>query len=296
MPLKSKRNHSEVEHEEEQVSNKDLLNAISNLTNRMTDVETKIAQMVDEKIAGMEKNIMEQVTVYKQGTNDRVQRIEKRMDEFIQQVAIDMNVARDENCKIIEEKIDHSVAKGLSSATGGITESRMDQLERQVRMNELVISGVPFQENENLCDIITSVCRAINYNGGVDSIESSFRLPVRRNTRNSSPSIIVKFWGSDAKNFFFKQYFSSKELCASKIGFTVPSRIYVNENLTKRNFDIFRKVRELKKDGKIARFNTQRGRVVVKFQDAERMHAIESLDHLGSLLVSSATATTSMNK
>lgn len=79
------------------------------------------------------------------------------------------------------------------------------------------------------------------------------------------------------------------------IGFAVASRIYVNENLTKMNFDIFRKVRELKKDGKIAHFNTQRGRVVVKLQDSERTQVIESLDHLGSLLVSHATAATSMN-
>lgn len=296
MPSKSKRNHSEVEHEEEEeVSNKDLLKAISKLTDRMTGIENKITKVVDEKIAGMETKVMEQLTIYKQGTNDQVQRIEKRMEDFIQKVASDMNVAKDENCKIIEEKIQHSVAMGSSIATGGISESRIDQLERQVRMNELVVSGVPFLENENLCDIMTSICRAINYDGGIDSIETSFRLPIRRATRNSSPSIIVKFWGADVKNHFFKQYFSAKKLCASMIGFAAASRIYVNENLTKMNFDIFCKVRELKKDGKITRFNTQRGRVVVKLQDSERTYAIESLDHLGSLLVSHATAATSMN-
>lgn len=148
MPPKLKRDRSEVEHEEEEeVSNKDLLRAISNLTERMTGIENKITQAVDEKIAGMEKNILEEVTIYKQSTDNRVQSIEKRMEDFIQQVASDMNVARDENCKIIEEKIHHSVAMGSSSATGGISESRIAQLERQVRMNELVVSGVPFLEN-----------------------------------------------------------------------------------------------------------------------------------------------------
>ena len=76
------------------------------------------------------------------------------------------------------------------------------------------------------------------------------------------------------------------------LGFAVTTRIYVNENLTKRNFAIFCKARELKLDGKISRFSTQRGRVVVKLHGSDHMHVVESLNHLSSLTQNDAAATT----
>lgn len=69
------------------------------------------------------------------------------------------------------------------------------------------------------------------------------------------------------------------------------SRIYVNENLTKRNFEIFCKASDLKKDGKIVRFNTQRGRVVVKLNGSEKPYTVDSLNQLSSLVIQSSIST-----
>lgn len=294
MPPK-KRNLSEVDLEDGEVSNKEILNAIAQLTNRMADFENSISKIVDEKVSCMEKNIMEQVTEYKQGTTARVVRVEKRMDNFLHQFTIDKNAEREEDSKIIDQKINDAVTTSLANATSNATDSRIDQLERQIRINELVLSGVPFVNNENLVEIMTTICRVIKFSGGVDSIESCFRLPVRNNRRRSSPSIIIKFWGADAKNDFFKQYFATKKLCTSMIGFAAPSRVYVNENLTKRNFEIFCASRDLKKDGRIARFNTQRGRVVVQLQGSDKSYIVDSLDQLSKLVNQPATAATSMD-
>lgn len=292
MVKRTKRNDPNSEEEvEEDVSNKDLMKAIADLSNRMGDFENKITKVIDDKVSGMEKNIMEQVDFYKEGTNARCERMERKMENFEQQVIIDVNTATDENLRRIDEKVNECVAASMANATGVITDERIDQLERQVRMNELVVSGVPFVENENVLETLSSLCRVINYSGGTNAIETCFRLPANRNQRRSSSSIIIKFWGADAKNDFFKQYFTVQRLCASMLGFGAPSRIYINENLTKRNFEIFRKARELKKEGKILRFNTQRGRVVIKLLGSEQMHTIGSLDQLGSLLTQSAAAT-----
>lgn len=286
-----KRTHSDgPDHEDGEVSNQDLLNAIAQLTKRMGDFESSMSKMVDEKVSGLEKSIMDQVDEYKKGTTDRVRRIEKRMDEFTQQVTTDMNVAKDDNFKDMDKKINDMVTVALVNATSGVTDSRIDQLERQVRMNELIVSGVPLVDNENLSNIMTSISKVINFSGGVDAIESCFRLPSHNNRRRLSPSIIVKFWGGEAKSDFFKQYFVTKKLCSTMLGFSAPSRIYVNENLTKRNFEIFCKARDLKKDGKIVRFNTQRGRVVVKLQGSEKSYFVDSLDQLSSLVINPATA------
>lgn len=280
-PKRSRSHNREgIDDDGDDVSNKDLLNAISQLTERMTDFETRMTSMVNEKIAGVEKSCMEQIDIYKQGTNDRVRCTEKRMEEFEQQVCIDMNKARDEDYKALESKIGELVA----NATGSVSENRIDELERLVRTNELVISGVPFVVNERIMDIVSSISKAINFSGGPNSIENCFRLPVSNTRRRSPSSIIVKFWGANAKNDFIKQYFAIKKLCTSMIGFAVPARIYVNENLTKRNFEIFCKCRDLKKDGKIARFNTQRGRVVVRMAGSDNTFTISSMEQILELV------------
>lgn len=288
----------ETESDDGEVSNKDLLNAIatssSDLSKRMGEFENNMLKLVDEKMVGMEKNIMDQVNAYQQRSDEKVCKIEKRMDEIVNQVHIDMNAAIDEKLSGFEQKIKGMVTSTLSNASSGIAENRIDQLERQVRMNELVISGVPTTDNEKLMEIIASICRVIQFHGGSEAIETCFRLPIHNNRRRSSPSIIVKFWGADGKNDFFKRYFATKKLCTSMIGYSAPSRIYVNENLTKKNFDIFCKARDLKKEGKIIRFNTQRGRVTVKLQGSEKSHTVDSMDKL-SLLVSQHATATPMN-
>lgn len=151
-------------------------------------------------------------------------------------------------------------------------------------MNELVVSGVPFTKEEKPLEILSEICRAIKYTGGTDSIETCFRLLANNSRNRSSPSIIVKFWGADAKNSFFNNYIATRTLCTSMLGFTAKSRVYVNENLTKSNFEIFRHARDLKKDGKVTRFTTQRGRVVVRVPNSDSPHIIESLDQLGTLV------------
>lgn len=205
-------------------------------------------------------------------------------------MVVDMNAVKDEHRKLIEKTINEKIAEKAPAAANGFIESRIDQLERQVRMNELVISGVPYIENEKIIDIVTSISAAIKFPCGQNVIESCFRLPVHNNSRRSSPSIIVRFWGAEAKMDFFKSYFNVAKLCTTMIGYSAASRIYINENLTKRNFEIFCKARDFKKDGKVIRFSTQRGRVVVKLHGSERSYAIETMEQLSSLVDSSATA------
>lgn len=226
---------------------------------------------------------MEQIESYKKGTSNSVQRIEKRLEELEKQTVVDINNAMDEQNKLIEDTINKKIAEKSSVVTGGVSESRIDQLERQIRMNELVISGVPYMESETVIDIVASISRTIKFSAGQDAIESCFRLPVHNNRRRSSPSIIVRFWGADAKLDFFKCYFNSSKLCTTMLGYSAASRIYVNENLTKRNFEIFCKARDLKKDGKIVRFSTLRGRVVVKIHGCERSYTVDSVAQLSSL-------------
>lgn len=288
-PKFKKRSFSQSrEDDDDDVSNKEILNAISGLTKRMTDFEDRIVLMVNEKVASVEKKCMDHMVAHQKRTDDCVGGIEKRMEDFVQQVSADIVSVIDD--KLTDAKIHQVVSTSIANVTNFVSENRIDELERAVRMNELVISGVPYVADERIIDIVSNICKAIKFTGGIDSIETCFRLPTASNRRRTSSSIIVKFWGADAKNQFFKQYFVAKKLCTTMIGFTAKSRIYVNENLTKRNFEIFCKCRDLKRDGKIARFNTQRGRVVVRINGTGDANIINSLEQLRALITRPAAA------
>lgn len=140
-----------------------------------------------------------------------------------------------------------------------------------------------------------NISKAIKFTGDANCIQSCFRLPVYNKTpsqskRQRNPSIIVKFWGPSAKQDFFKQYMNTKNLCLTMLGFTTPSRIYVNENLTKKNFNIFCAARQLKDDGKIFRYNTFNGRVFIKLSLDSKQIGVDNKEHLNTLVNSTAAA------
>lgn len=81
---------------------------------------------------------------------------------------------------------------------------------------------------------------------------------------------------------YLKHYISKKNLCVTNIGFSAPARIYVNENLTKKNFEIFRLARQLKVDGKIFQYNTFSGRVFIKLAADSQNIGIDSKNQLHS--------------
>lgn len=167
---------------------------------------------------------------------------------------------------------------------------RLDTCKRQARANQLVVSGVPKLENENMDNIYDNICNAIDFDGK-DLIEACFRLPIRCNkfgtsSRHQTPSIMLKFQSYPAKRAFFKQYISKINLCAVDIGFSTCARIYINENLTKRNFEILRMARQLKANNKILQYNTSNGQVFIKLDaDSDRIF-IDSKEHLNSLILS----------
>lgn len=260
------------------ISNATILQAITALTDKIDVMETKIVATVDAKLLEFENSI-----------SARVMETEKSFVNRLIQLEEDFH----DNLNKHDKKLDNRLTI-LENARPFIDqENRIDQLERLARANELVISGIPLMDNENLDAVCNDICKAIEFNGS-NSIESCFRLHVTRQaTRNSSnrpnlPSILIKFWSSGAKSDFFNAYMMKRNLCVTNIGFNTPSRIYINENLTKRNFEIFRLARKMKLERKIFQFHTHNGRISVKLDPESRNIGIDSMDQLYSLIEKSA--------
>lgn len=248
-----------------------ILTAITNLTNRIDGMESKIITTVDAKLKDFEQDFNAKIAVTEERLDNKIIKLENELQN---------------NVSNFDAAIDVKVTEILN-ARQQTTEARIDHLERLARANELVISGVPRVDAENIETICSKICDSIGFD--VTSVQSCFRVPSTVNLRGpTSPSIIIKFWSLDAKTDFFRSYIAKKNLCVTDIGFSTPARIYINENFTKKNFEIYRAVRQLKADGKIFQYNTYNGRISIKQYSDSRQTIVESKEQLNSLIDPSA--------
>lgn len=256
------------------VSNGMILQAITSLTNRLDGMEAKIVTTVDARLLDFEN-----------GITAKVAQAENRIDEKLLQLEDDFHKNLQKRDEYLEDRIGNLEYTHAET----VMEARIDYLERLALANELVIRGIPRKENENVNKICDMICESIGFNGK-NTIQECFRVTSKWNNINDSstkafsPSIIIKFWSSSAKMGFFKLYIDKKSLCTTNIGFESPARIYVNENYTKKNFEIYRLACQLKAEGRIFQFHSFKGRISVKLNQEARPIGVDSREQLHDLI------------
>lgn len=146
-------------------------------------------------------------------------------------------------------------------------ENTLDKFERECLLTRLVISGIPYVPNEDLKNICENIANAI---GCSPSFSGVYRSPStkKESTIDDMPStskgirtssIIIKFATIDERYEFLHHYFKFKLLNLTHIGFKTPSRIFINDLLTKKNSEILHQIRKIKKSGIISRYHISRG-------------------------------------
>ena len=122
-------------------------------------------------------------------------------------------------------------------------ESRIEDLERSQRKNNLRVHGINYTDGESpKRAVIDTVDKYLNIKLNNTDIDDCFRLNRKGEKATDSTPILVKFAKLDVKK---KVYLAKKQLKDSG------TRIYFNEDLTKTLADLHKKVRELQKDGYI---------------------------------------------
>lgn len=226
-------------------SNNDLLKALSSLSKDITDtINTKQSEVITA-MNGMRDGLMEYVNTVKQELNDKIVSLKTEVMPEVQslnKVAVD---------RIIE-------AEKLIPAV----ESRLDKLERQALAKEIVITGIPCQNRENLVELVNSICKAVGFQSSND-IENCFRIPSKGKRLADTP-IIVKFWSMNVKHCFMEGYYKKQNLNLQDIGFnTAQRRIFINESLTPKNREIFAIAQRMKRERKISLARTRSGLVFI---------------------------------
>ena len=140
-------------------------------------------------------------------------------------------------------------------------ESRIDDMEQYSRRNCLKLSGIIESSGENTDNIVLSIINKdiLSPTGHKMDMRSIGRTHRVGPTGGTKRDIIVRFISYRDRDLVFRNKRNLKLRNAS-----ATSKVFVNEALTRKRASLFKKVRDLKKDSRIAECWTQDGKVLLK--------------------------------
>lgn len=157
------------------------------------------------------------------------------------------------------------------------TAEDVGKLERAV---ELIVSGVPYQANENLAQLFANISTVLGYQSGQLPIVDLQRLSKLPIAAGSTPPILIQFALRNVRNEFYRRYMGSRSLTLRHLGFDAENRVFINENLTKLSRVIRAEALKLKKSGSVVQVYTRNGAVFVKRRGATEAEQVRSIDQL----------------
>ncbi|XP_057673809.1 uncharacterized protein LOC130904797 [Corythoichthys intestinalis] len=145
-----------------------------------------------------------------------------------------------------------------------------DDLDQCRRANELIISGLQLTPGPG--DTVAQLAIAKLKEFGINMEPLDIRCCLLLPSGGRGPAtVLMKLADHKTKTALLNQHRHLKG-----------SKIFLNDNLTRRNAEIARKARQLKKAGKIANTCVSDCRILVKTQDM-KIKAITSLDQLTTI-------------
>lgn len=137
----------------------------------------------------------------------------------------------------LEDKIE-SIEKGRIQAI----EDEQNRAEQYSKKNNIIISGLPMQPDENTEEVVMNLLRSLHVQIRPDELLAAHRLPVRK---NKEVPIIVKMSTTNRKSEIMQK---GKTGNASGMSNGKRKTVFFNHHLTKRNQDIFNAARLFKKE------------------------------------------------
>lgn len=158
-----------------------------------------------------------------------------------------------EQMEIINRQVT-AVEFGLQQAT--------EEVARLERSSELIISGIPYQQTEDLPQFFQNISTVLGYaQPPIVDLQRLAKLPV---VAGSAPPILCQFALRNVRNDFYRRYMTNRNLTLRHIGFDADRRVFINENLTKLSREIRSEALKMKKAGALTQVYTRNGAVYVK--------------------------------
>lgn len=235
------------------VSTKTETNA---LIERLDAMEKKLCGKIDSKI-----NDMNDVW------NKKFESILQKNDQILEQFA-NFEIETKNQFKTTNSRIDNAETDIQALKQEGKT-SKNDiyRLEYLFRMNQLNISNVPEEPDEDLVDIFQKMVNGLKITGPI-VLDSIYRAGKKSNQSDVHRLIIVNFLSVSNRNVFFAAYHQCKTMDLNFIGFTGnTTRIYINEYLSPELRKVHSIARRLMKTGKLQKVIKRDGLIYVKSQN-----------------------------
>lgn len=207
-------------------------------------------------------------------------------ERFNQQFAALNNTIKELQHKFLS--LERSVgdnSKGVSAVEHKITDlqQQCDDLNRQQRLSDVVIRGIPLKRNENPLHIFHSIAATLQQKSS--TFITAFRSRSHKVSPNDKSStadipIIVKFPSrNEARQFLsaVRSYNEGRFSLDTIDGFTAASSVYFNESLSGNNIQILREALQLRKSGALHSVYTKDGLVHIRVKRGNREVKIRDL-------------------
>lgn len=161
-------------------------------------------------------------------------------------------------------------------------QTKIERLEKQLLDSTVNIQGVPFEEGEDLLDIVHNIFSKTNLKLTTSTINKIYR---KKPKANGSPGqIIVKLNSNTVQRSLLNNTKKGK-ITAEDLGFkNNPAKIYVNQELTQSEKKIFFEARKLQKSKKWKYVWEKGGATLIKLTEDSQAIKVSSLQHLESLM------------
>lgn len=153
-----------------------------------------------------------------------------------------------------------------------------EEVARLERASELVISGIPYQQTEDLGHFFRNIATVLGYaHTPIVDVQRLAKLPI---VAGSAPPILCQFALRNVRNDFYRRYMTNRSLSLRHIGFDADKRIFINENLTKLAREIRSEALKMKKAGVFTQVFTRNGAVYVKRQGQSSSELVQCAEQL----------------
>lgn len=148
--------------------------------------------------------------------------------------------------------------------------------------HELIVSGVPYTNDENPMLIFQNIAKALSYCATAIPMVHVKRLAKLPISVGSSPPLLIQFALRNLRDEFYGRYLRERSLNLRHIGFNNDNRIYMNENLSQADREIRTQAIKLKRQGRIHQVYTRSGMVYARIKNQDDAVPLQSLEQLFS--------------
>lgn len=225
------------------------------ITKSGDDVVQRLMELFDKRFGELERNLIQKLN----------QHIKEEVEKQTQPMLKQLNAA----CKRIEE------------LEGTIKKKHEDE-EIQQRANNITISGIPSSTTENLRELTKAVFSSLGF-------EQPLAHTARRfHSHDPTKSmILMQFYSPNDKATFLNAYFkAAPRLTLQSItgNHAHTTRIYINHDLNKQQYDIHKLAMKCKREGRLSGVKVLQGRIAVFKPNINKPFYIETTDRLLNLI------------